>query len=311
MRLQILHVPDCPGAATLAAHLAQLAGGRADVEQQVVADLDQATALGMTGSPTLLINGADPFAAAGLPPSLSCRLYRDENGSIARAPSLAQVRAVLAAAAATPDSAWAAAGTSARQAALPESLRRLHRGILAYFAEHGEPPGRSWLGREARLLDLDPDTAYADLAAADLVHLGEAGQVAVAYPYSGLPTGHRVHLAGGPPVWSMCAIDALGIPQMTGRDAVITAADPHSGEAVRVELSAGDWRWSPPDTAVLVTRPSPGVPSAQCCCPHINFVTSPDHARAYLASHPELAGELLSQDAAIRLARAVFGSLLG
>jgi alkylmercury lyase len=60
----------------------------------------------------------------------------------------------------------------------------------------------------------------------------------------------------------MCAIDALGIPQMTGRDGVIVAADPHSGEPVRVELGAGEWRWSPPATAVLVTRPSPGVPSA-------------------------------------------------
>jgi hypothetical protein len=95
MRLQILHVPDCPGAATLTTHLTQLAGGRADVEQQVVSDLDQATALGMTGSPTLLIDGADPFAVAGVPPSLSCRLYRDENSAIARAPSLAQLRAVF------------------------------------------------------------------------------------------------------------------------------------------------------------------------------------------------------------------------
>jgi hypothetical protein len=318
MRVQILHVPDCPGAVTLSAYLTQLAVDNADVERQVVSDLDQATALGMTGSPTLLIDGADPFAVAGLPPSLSCRLYRDENGSIARAPSLAQLRATLAGTErlatfdpATLDPAWAAAGTAARHAALPGNLRRLHQAILAYFVENGEPPGRSWLGPEARRLGLDPDTAYADLAAADLVHLGEAGQVAVAYPFSGLPTGHRVHLAGGPPVWSMCAIDALGIPQMTGRDGVIVAADPHSGEPVRVELGAGEWRWSPPATAVLVTRPSPGVPSAQCCCSHINFVTSPEHAQAYLASHPELTGELLGQAAAVQLAGALFGPLLG
>ena len=162
MRVQILHVPDCPGAVTLSAYLTQLAVDNADVERQVVSDLDQATALGMTGSPTLLIDGADPFAVAGLPPSLSCRLYRDENGSIARAPSLAQLRATLAGTErlatfdpATLDPAWAAAGTAARHAALPGNLRRLHQAILAYFVENGEPPGRSWLGPEARRLGLD------------------------------------------------------------------------------------------------------------------------------------------------------------
>jgi hypothetical protein len=95
MRLQVLHVPDCAGAATLTARLAQLVGGDTDIEHQVVSDLDQATMLRMTGSPTLLIDGADPFAVDGLPPSLSCRLYRDENGLVSRAPSLAQLRAAL------------------------------------------------------------------------------------------------------------------------------------------------------------------------------------------------------------------------
>ena len=95
MRLQLLQVPDCPGAATLIGRLSQLAGGRAEVKQQMVHDLDQATLLRMTGSPTLLIDGVDPFAVDGLPPSLSCRIYRDENGSLSSAPSLAQLRAAL------------------------------------------------------------------------------------------------------------------------------------------------------------------------------------------------------------------------
>jgi hypothetical protein len=95
MRLQVLHVPGCPGAVTLTARLAQLVSGRTEVEQLVVHDLDQAEILQMTGSPTLLIDGVDPFAVAGLPPGLSCRLYRDENGSVSGAPSLAQLRAAL------------------------------------------------------------------------------------------------------------------------------------------------------------------------------------------------------------------------
>ena len=96
MRLQVLQVAGCPGAVTLTARLAQLVSGRTAVEQQVVSDLDQATTLRMTGSPTLLIDGVDPFPVAGQPPSLSCRLYLDEIGAVSRAPSLAQLRTALA-----------------------------------------------------------------------------------------------------------------------------------------------------------------------------------------------------------------------
>jgi hypothetical protein len=36
----------------------------------------------MHGSPTLLVNGIDPFAPPGSPASVSCRIYRDESGRI-------------------------------------------------------------------------------------------------------------------------------------------------------------------------------------------------------------------------------------
>jgi hypothetical protein len=42
----------------------------------------------------------------------------------------------------------------------------------------------------------------------------------------------------------------------------------------------------------------------------VNFVTSPEHARAYLADHPRLTGQLLPQPVAIEYAQAVFGRLL-
>jgi hypothetical protein len=49
----------------------------------------------MTGSPTLLLDGRDPFARAGQEPAISCRLYRDADGRSGPAPSVAQLRAVL------------------------------------------------------------------------------------------------------------------------------------------------------------------------------------------------------------------------
>jgi hypothetical protein len=96
MRLQVLHVPDCPGAELLVRRLADLLGA-AQVDRQVVTGTGQATAVGMTGSPTLLIDDVDPFATPGTPPSLSCRLYRDEHDQLGNAPSTTQLRAALTA----------------------------------------------------------------------------------------------------------------------------------------------------------------------------------------------------------------------
>jgi hypothetical protein len=97
MRLQILQVPGCPGADLLAGRLAELAGAwpGLTVTREMVTTARAARRLGMTGSPTLLADGTDPFAIAGQGPSVSCRLYRDEHGRPAPAPSLARLRAAL------------------------------------------------------------------------------------------------------------------------------------------------------------------------------------------------------------------------
>jgi hypothetical protein len=95
MTLEILQVPGCPGADLLAARLDGLLPGRARVIRRVVTSQAEAERLGMTGSPTLLADGADPFAGPDLLPAVSCRLYRDEHGRQVPSPSAAQLRAVL------------------------------------------------------------------------------------------------------------------------------------------------------------------------------------------------------------------------
>jgi hypothetical protein len=97
MRLQILHVPGCPGAALLETRLAALLAADPGLEltRQVVASEADAERLGMTGSPTLLADGKDPFARPGQNPSVSCRLYTDEHGRQGPAPSPDQLRQAL------------------------------------------------------------------------------------------------------------------------------------------------------------------------------------------------------------------------
>jgi hypothetical protein len=96
MRLVILQVPDCPGADLLARRLAPLLADRPDIEltRHIVTSEANAWRLGMTGSPTLLADGRDPFPGPGQP-SVSCRLYLDERGRPGPAPSTALLRAAL------------------------------------------------------------------------------------------------------------------------------------------------------------------------------------------------------------------------
>ncbi|MEU3048063.1 thioredoxin family protein [Streptomyces sp. NPDC006984] len=97
MELTILAVPDCPNAPLLRERLTEaLAGQPAPaIASHLVTTPEQAERLGMHGSPTLLINGADPFTEPGQPASLSCRLFRDAHGATSGAPSIDQLRRAL------------------------------------------------------------------------------------------------------------------------------------------------------------------------------------------------------------------------
>jgi hypothetical protein len=97
MHLTVLAVPDCPNAPVLEERLAAVLAGRdgVSVSREVISDESGAARWGMHGSPTLLIDGTDPFAGPGQRPSLSCRLYRDLDGRAAGCPSVAQLRRVV------------------------------------------------------------------------------------------------------------------------------------------------------------------------------------------------------------------------
>ena len=117
MRIEVLTVPECPNGPLVEQRLAVALAGRPDVrvERRVAGTAAEAEEYGMHGSPTILIDGRDPFAAPGDGTSLSCRLYRDEQGQVQGAPSTGQLRAALAEADCCPGEArpqrrWAGAG---------------------------------------------------------------------------------------------------------------------------------------------------------------------------------------------------------
>jgi hypothetical protein len=199
----------------------------------------------------------------------------------------------------------------ARRAGLNEPERTLYFWILHRFRGGGKP-SRAELQTRAERLGLDLDSALATLRREDLVHLGGDGEVTVAYPFSGLPTAHRVRFPDGRTAFAMCAIDALGIAPMFDTPIEVSSRDPLSGDEFQARLALdGTGTWEP-DSAVVVA----GVSDRQAlsfsgCCPVLNFFVSGENAERWLHEHPHVRGQVISIEDAILSGRAVFGNVLG
>ena len=99
MKVQLLYFDGCPNwhETDDRLHEALHAVGRdgVAVEHVLVSTPEQAVELSFHGSPSVLVDGVDPFAAPGAPVGLACRLYRTASG-LSGAPTVDQLVAVLA-----------------------------------------------------------------------------------------------------------------------------------------------------------------------------------------------------------------------
>jgi hypothetical protein len=319
MHLTVLAVPGCPHAPVLEDRLAAVLDSRAgvSVSHQVVSEGGETARWGMHGSPTLLVDGVDPFAEPEQAPSMSCRLYRDENGQLSGAPSIGQLRQAIerapAAAEGPGDPAWLdSLGRAGRGRIAPaeRGLRAVHQAVLRSFVHTGGAPGLSSLARHAAPFEVSQ--VLAELADGDFVCLDQGGQITAAYPFSSLPTRHGVQMSGGVAVFAMCAIDALGVSAMAGLPVVIESADPSTGEPVTVHIDGATSAWDPATAVVYVGRTGDGCagPSASICCGSINFFATWAAASTWAASHPEITGGVLGQARALQVGIGIFGQLL-
>ncbi|QUW85697.1 hypothetical protein SMIR_42435 (plasmid) [Streptomyces mirabilis] len=101
MNIELLVVPDCPhekpAAEQLRHTLDDLGLHGVAFATRVISDQAQAEEVGFAGSPTLLIEGRDPFAEPSHPVGLTCRMYRTAKG-LAGLPDPGRLRQALAAA---------------------------------------------------------------------------------------------------------------------------------------------------------------------------------------------------------------------
>jgi hypothetical protein len=99
MRVELLYFDGCPGWRDLAHRLDLLATEFDFAWVPVrVQTPQEAEAIGFPGSPSLRIDGRDPFPSAAAPGALACRLYATSEG-LASSPDMSDLRRVFLAAA--------------------------------------------------------------------------------------------------------------------------------------------------------------------------------------------------------------------
>lgn len=95
MQIELLYFDDCPNWQTADERLRAVAAARhLEVAYRRVDSPEEAEALRFRGSPTILIDGRDPFASGDEPVGLSCRIYQTPDGP-AGSPTVAQLEGAI------------------------------------------------------------------------------------------------------------------------------------------------------------------------------------------------------------------------
>lgn len=96
--MTLLYFDECPNWLETDQHLRTLAAEHPEmvVERRLVETVEDAEQTRFRGSPSVIVNGVDPFADADAdaPVGLSCRMYQTPDGP-AGSPTLAQLREVI------------------------------------------------------------------------------------------------------------------------------------------------------------------------------------------------------------------------
>ena len=97
MEITLQYFDDCANWQTTDGYLKTVIADHsldAEVRYQIIDTPEAAAEQGFRGSPTVLVDGSDPFADRDAPIGLACRIYQTETGP-AGSPSLAQLEQAL------------------------------------------------------------------------------------------------------------------------------------------------------------------------------------------------------------------------
>ena len=212
------------------------------------------------------------------------------------------------------DAIIAALGAEKRWSDLEDAEDRVRRSILDYYAEAGHSPSPSQL---VNITGFGPDElggVLEKLRARDMVVLDQGGEtIAGAYPFTQRDTGHRVGL-GDRVLNAMCAIDALGVGAMYGKDVTIDSTCAACGEAIHIQTRDGGAAlaaFSPSSALVWSGIQYFNGCAADSLCTVMAFFCCDEHLESWRnANHPDVKGFKLSMDEGLQVGKAIFGPML-
>lgn len=198
--------------------------------------------------------------------------------------------------------------SAARLSAQEDQVRR---HVLRDFAS-GRAPTIVTLAKQCGLSSGRARETLLRLMAMDLLSLDSTGEtVLLAYPFSAVPTPHRVRLTSRE-VFALCAVDALGIPAMLGETAEISSRCAHCGSKVQVQAQPDALSQYHPSEIVVWFPESEDdpCPVAQSRCPNISFFCIHEHLEVWRRGSGQPQGVVLSLLEAFEVSREIFGPLL-
>ncbi|ESW63321.1 bifunctional organomercurial lyase/mercury(II) reductase MerBA [Mesorhizobium sp. C280B] len=189
---------------------------------------------------------------------------------------------------------------------------RVRVALLKLYAEAGRAPTQSAIAKRAGLSETTVQPQLEELQRRDLVVLN-GDRIVGAYPFTDRDADHQVTLDGRV-VNAMCAVDALGIGAMTGRDIAIASRCRHCGAPIRISTrDQGRMlaRVEPKTSVMWQSVHYEGACAANSLCATTAFFCSEDHLSAWrrerTADEP---GFRLSIEEGLEAGRALFGPSL-
>ncbi len=189
---------------------------------------------------------------------------------------------------------------------------RVRVALLQLYAEDGRAPTPGAIAERTGLSETAIQRPLKELRRRDLVVLDNK-RIVGAYPFTDRDTGQRVTLDGRV-LNAMCAVDALGIGAMTGRDIAIASRCRHCGALIRITTQDQGRALADiePGTAVMWQSVRyEGACAANSLCATTAFFCSDDHLSAWRRERSsDEPGFRLSIEEGLEAGRALFGPSL-
>jgi len=163
------------------------------------------------------------------------------------------------------------------------------RAIFEVILESGKAPIMEELQVSLKKSDNLVIRVLDKLEAKDILLRRKGTQEIVSiYPFSLVPTEHQVVLDDGKKLFAMCAVDALGMPNMFDKNAKIVSQCEWCKEKMTIEVTNGKIVSKSHSDILIWNAEEIEMPAAETCCPLVNFFCSKEHFREWKDKNPDL-----------------------